>query len=204
MDVFHHACASVLLLAALSGWARGAEILSLPTIAASVEAIPGWTAAPAATLVQLSRMTQPGVVAHARRKNVVVPAAGLESRILAIYSITHPGGDSPNVVLTSERIWGDPSGKSGKDYIELMVERCAFFAPHSQLTGPISEWKSGATTFHCADFENRRVPAAVTRQEYIATVRNGVYVVFVLSYNDKADADYQAMKAFAASYRPTE
>ena len=176
------------------------DAIALPTIQATVEPMPGWTATSAETLNGFTGMVLRGVVAHAKAKNVVLRPGEAEARLLAMWSTRHPDGDNPNVILQTERIWGDPAGRTGRDFIELITERYALFGKHNQRQGEIREEKHGDLVFSSADFENRLFPEKITRQEYIATVRGHQYVVFVLSYNDKQDADYRAMRAFVASF----
>src|ERR1043165_51199 len=176
--------------------------IALPTIQATVEPMPGWTPTSEGVLTSLVGMVTRGVVAHAKAKKIVLRPGEVEVRLLAMWSNRHPKGDNPNIILQTERIWGDPAGKTGRDFIDLITERCALFAKHNQRQGEIREEKSGDLVFYSADFENRLFPEMVTRQEYVATVRGNQYVVFVLSYNDKTDADYRAMRAFVASFKP--
>ena len=202
--MFSRHVTSLVILFLVLGSIRGtaaAEIIALPHLQAQVEAIPGWAPSPQDLLDSLSVMVARGVAAHAAAKGVGLKPGEADARILAIWSNPHPNGDNPNVLLQSERIWGPAAGKTGSDFIALMSERCALFAKHRRRVGEVSELTVGDFTFFCADFENRRAQV-LTRQEYIATVRGDEYVVFVLSYNDKSDADYLAMRAFVQTFEP--
>lgn len=194
----------LMLVCVATGTSWAAEAIPLPSLGATVQPITGWTSTSEAALTSFSTMVTRGVAAHAKAKNITLQPGEAEARLLAMWSTRHPNGDNPNVILQTERIWGPAAGKTGKDFIELMTERCSLFAKHNQRQGMITEWKTGTITFHCADFENRQNPQFITRQEYIATVTGRYYVVFVLSYNDKTDADYKAMRAFAGSFALTE
>jgi hypothetical protein len=190
-----------------------AVLLALPLLAAepvtdtrvgiTAEPIAGWTAMSAEVRKGYSAATAKGVAAHAAARGIVVAPDGIESRVIACYLHEGTDGDLPNVILAAERIWGDPAGKTGLDYIALLEDRFALLAKHNAIEGAPRAVRVGGHTFHAIDVVNRRMPSFPTRQEYLCTAVGDYYVAFTLSYNDRTGDDYRTMMAFVQSYRET-
>ena len=194
-----HIVFPILLLSFALSWAN-AESLNIQQITASVDLIPGWEAAPEKYLAQLSRMTKPSVIAHAKAKDPSVNIADIDSQIILLQMFTKQNRDKPNVMMSIEKIWGDPAGKNGSDYLKLMSDRFSLFSKNNKINHEFRELKINEVTFYAADVTNSINPDAVTKQEYISSVKNNFYVTFVLSYNDKSDSDYDSMMKLVRSY----
>ena len=115
----------------------------------------------------------------------------------------HPLGakeDNPNVTVSVEKSWNPKPQNTGLTYLHLLAERFTMMKAPSRLNDEPKKVEIGGVVFYMQDAVNDKVPDATTREQYITTYMAGYYVTFVISYNDKKDSDYQAMKAIIDSF----
>lgn len=168
----------------------------------SVKLPKGWHLADTQFVKMFSAATHKGVVAHARQKSSRVDAAAVESAVLLLVA-KHPLGakaDNPNVTISVEKSWKPTPQNTGDTYLKLLAERFTLFKAPSQLKNEPTKAEIGGVEFYFQDAVNDKIPDVSTRQQYITTYVASYYVTFIISYNDKKDADYRAMKALVESF----
>lgn len=168
----------------------------------AVQTPKGWHLSDASITKMFSAATRKGVVAHAKQKNPEIDASIIETEILLLVS-KHPLGakqDNPNITLSVEKSWNPRQQDTGATYLQLLAERFALLKAPSRLKDEPQKIEFAGAVFYTQDAINDKVPEARTKQQYLSTYFEGFYVTFVISYNDKQDPDYQAMRTMAESF----
>jgi len=168
----------------------------------AVQTPKGWHLADAFITKMFSTATRAGVVAHAKQKNPEIDASIIETGILLLVS-KHPLGakeDNPNITLSVEKSWNPRQQDTGATYLKLLAERFLLLKAPSRLKDEPQKIESAGVVFYTQDAINDKVSDARTKQQYISTYFEGFYVTFVISYNDKKDPDYQAMRIMSESF----
>jgi hypothetical protein len=175
---------------------------SFPRYGFTVALPNGWHAADTNILRRFTDATRKGVVAHAKQKSISGDES-LDNEILLFCSKHALGArqDNPNVTISVERVWDSKKDHSGEDYLHLLAERFVLLKAPSTLQGQVETVEIAGSVFSTQDAINRRVRGVETKQQYITTCLDGYYVTFVISYNDKEDADYRTMRSVVESFR---
>lgn len=161
-----------------------------------------WHLADVSITKMFSAATLKGVVAHAKQKNPEIDASTVETEILLLLS-KHPLGakeDNPNITLSVEKSWNPRQQDTGATYLKLLAERFALLKAPSRLKDEPQKIEFAGGVFYTQDAINNKVPDARTKQQYLSTYLEGFYMTFVISYNDKKNPDYQAMRAMSESF----
>jgi hypothetical protein len=181
----------------------GTNTVSFEKYSFAVQPPKAWNVADAQIVKMFSAATHKGVVAHAKQKDSQMDASVIESEVLLIV-MKHPLGakeDNPNVTVSVEKSWSPMSQNTGATYLKLLADRFKLFKAPSRMNDEPKKEEIGGVDFYTQDAVNDRVPDATTRQQFITTYMAGYYVTFIISYNDKKDSDYQAMKAMVDSFK---
>ena len=162
----------------------------------------GWHVADTKIIQMFSMATHRGVVAHAKHRNPRIDPAVVESEILLL-ATKHPLGakeDNPNITVSVEKSWNPTTHNSGTTYLGLLEERFKLFKAPSRLIGEPQKMEIVGVMFYMQDAVNNKVPDASTRQQYVTTYLDPYYLTFTISYNDKKDPDYLAMRAMIETF----
>jgi hypothetical protein len=169
----------------------------------SVQRPDGWHVADAQVTRMFTAATHQGVIAHARQMAPKIAVSSLDSQVLLLVT-KYPLGakqDNPNITVSVEKSWSPDADNTGAKYLKLLSERFQVLHAPSKLAGSPEKLQFGGTTFFSQDAVNDRLPNAKTKQQYLITYLDGYYVTLVISYNEKADADYRAMRGMAESFK---
>ena len=181
----------------------GTNTVSFEKYSFAVQTPKAWNVVDDQILKMFSAATHKGVVAHAKQRDYQIDASTIESEVLLLV-MKHPLGakeDNPNVTVSVEKSWSPTPQNTGATYLKLLAERFKLFKAPSRLNDEPKKEEIGGVEFYTQDAVNDKVPNATTRQQFITTYMAGYYVTFIISYNDKKDSDYQAMKAMVDSFK---
>lgn len=164
----------------------------------------GWHVADPKLTKLFSTAIHKGVVAHAMHTAPTTDVSTVESDVLMLVT-KHPLGareDNPNVTVSVEKSWRPAPQNTGATHLKLLAERFALLKVPSRLKDAPQKVEFGGVVFFMQDAVNDKVPDATTLQQYFTAYMAGCYVTFIISYNDKKDSDYQAMRAMVESITP--
>ena len=165
-----------------------------------------WSTIPAATLARINASASQPVIAHAKKLDLPLESRNVVSKILVLQSRLplDARADNANYLFAIEKPWSDRFEKTGKGYLELMVDRVQKLGAPTKFTLPPKEMKIGKETFYYSEAENTIVKTSKTKQRYICGFARGHYVYFVLSYNDGNDDDFKKMMSCVNSFKALE